>query len=143
MIDGTLRDDLEAIIEGLGYRMVELKSQPIRDTLVVSLVVHKSGGIGLEDCEVVHRTILPRLEAVLERDDIRMEVSSPGIGRKLKSWREFNAFKGEAFSLGLTDGTTMNGVLTDRSTGGITLTNDGGDHAIDEESIVWARLNDG
>lgn len=142
MIEGTVYDDIETLIEGLGFRVVELKAQPIRRALVVSLVVHKPGGIGVDDCAVVHRTVLPRLEAVLDRDDIRMEVSSPGIGRKLKSWSEFKAFRDEAVVLGLRDGTTVTGVILSVGTGSIEMKGTGGSRVIDTDSIAWARLSE-
>lgn len=142
MIEATLYEDLERLIEGLGYRIVELKAQPIRNALMVSLVVHRSGGIGVDDCAIVHRSVLPRLEAVLERDDIRMEVSSPGIGRKLKSWSEFKAFVGEGVTIGLKDGTTETGTITKSDGTRLELTGDGGTQEIDTERIAWARLTD-
>ncbi len=142
VIEGTIYDDIETLIEGLGFRVVELKAQPIRSALMVSLVVHKPGGIGVDDCATVHRTVLPRLEAVLDRDDIRMEVSSPGIGRKLKSWSEFKAFRDEAMVLGLTDGSTVSGVVSYRDLGSIELKDTGGSRVIDTGSIAWARLSE-
>lgn len=142
MIEGSLYEDLERLIEGLGYRVVELKAQPIRNALMVSLVVHRPGGIGVDDCAIVHRSVLPRLEAVLERDDIRMEVSSPGIGRKLKSWGEFKAFTEEGVTIGLKDGTTLTGTIGKSDGNSVELTADGGTQVIDTDSIAWARLTD-
>jgi len=142
VIEGNVYDDIETLIEGLGFRVVELKAQPIRRALMVSLVVYKPGGIGVDDCAVVHRTVLPRLEAVLARDDIRMEVSSPGIGRKLKSWSEFKAFAGETMVLGLKDGTSLTGLVSYLSKDAIELKDAGGTQVIDTESIAWARLSE-
>lgn len=142
MIDGTIYHDLERLIEGLGYRVVELKAQPIRNALMVSVVVHKPGGIGVDDCEVVHRTVLPRLEAVLERDDIRMEVSSPGLGRKLKSWDEFKAFRDEKMNIGFKDGSSLTGIVSVGEGNTIELRDDGGARIIDTDSIAWARLSE-
>ena len=142
MIEGTLYEDLERLIEGLGYRVVELKAQPIRNALMVSLVVHRPGGVGVDDCAIVHKSVLPRLEAVLERNDIRMEVSSPGIGRKLKSWSEFGAFVEEGVTIGLKDGATLTGIIEKSDGNSVELTADGGTQVIDTESIAWARLTD-
>ena len=50
--------------------------------------------IGVNDCAKVHRLLLPRFEALLNSQDIYMEVTSPGMNRNIKNAAEFALFKG-------------------------------------------------
>jgi ribosome maturation factor RimP len=84
--------DLNPIITGLGYTIVEFKKQQVKGTLHVSIVIYKHTGISLDDCEEVHNTVLPRIELLEDLRDIHLEVSSPGINRKFKSADEFPIF---------------------------------------------------
>ncbi|MGB9866915.1 MAG: ribosome maturation factor RimP [Bacillota bacterium] len=72
---------------------VELVKEGGRRILRVTL--DKPGGVTLDDCELVSR----QLEQLLDQVDpiqetYYLEVSSPGLNRKLKRDREFAAFKG-------------------------------------------------
>lgn len=63
---------------------------------VLRVYIDKEGGIGLEDCEVVNRTLSERLD---EEDPIagtyNLEVSSPGVDRPLVKPADFVRFAGE------------------------------------------------
>jgi ribosome maturation factor RimP len=48
----------------------------------------------LDSLAEVHRAAQPRLEALLDTDDLRIEFASPGIERTLKSFHEFAIFVG-------------------------------------------------
>jgi ribosome maturation factor RimP len=90
-----LTEDLEPVIEGLGYHIVELRAKRRNDGYTVHVVLHRDGGVTIDDCAEVHTTILPRIRITEEEQDISLEVSSPGIDRVLKSSREFSVFTGK------------------------------------------------
>jgi len=85
-------DELEPIISGMGFSLVELSRQPMKGSLQVRAVIYHYRGVGLKDCEMVHRTIMPRLELIEQSQDIYLEVTSPGITRTLKYADEFSVF---------------------------------------------------
>jgi ribosome maturation factor RimP len=76
----------------MGYSLVELNRQQIRGRLQVRVVIHHYRGIGLKDCELVHKTILPRIELMEKNREVNLEVSSPGITRNIKYAEEFAIF---------------------------------------------------
>ena len=66
----------------------------IKVTAVITKPAGDSGAVGVNDCARVHRALLPRLEAVLDSQDIYMEVASPGMERLIKNPAEFALFVG-------------------------------------------------
>ncbi len=62
----------------------------------------KEGGINIDECEVISREISAMLD---ESDPIKqnyfLEVSSPGIERKLRQPEHFEMYKGETVDVGL------------------------------------------
>lgn len=84
--------NVEPVLEGMGFSLVELKMKTIKGRTQVHLVVYRREGVTIENCSEIHKTILPRLEVFLEDQDIHLEVSSPGIGRVLKDEREYRIF---------------------------------------------------
>jgi len=93
-LDRVIRDDVQAVLRGLGCDAVEVKSAIRRGTLHVVLIIHRKSGVDTDVCADVYRTIYPRLEMLYPGKDVHLEVSSPGIGRTLKSVEEFGIFKG-------------------------------------------------
>lgn len=90
--------DCSPLVTGLGYVLVDLKVVPQNGSIKVTAVITKpagdSGAVGVNDCARVHRALLPRLEAVLDSQDIYMEVTSPGMERLIKNPAEFALFVG-------------------------------------------------
>ena len=96
---------VERTLAGLGYELVDLERTGgglLRITL--DHAAPASGAeerhIGIEDCERVSRH-LTHLFAVEDVDYDRLEVSSPGLDRPLRSARDFTRFAGEMAKLQL------------------------------------------
>ena len=64
--------------------------------------VDKEGGISLDECELVSRSLSEVLdkEAPIDRN-YYLEVSSPGVERKLKTPEHFKRYLGETVDVGL------------------------------------------
>ena len=66
----------------------------------ISVVIQpKKGEAGIESCELFHRTIQPRLELMFGRDNLSMEVSTPGLQRAFRDCYEFTVFIGKQVRL--------------------------------------------
>ena len=85
-IKETVREIIEPCVTELGYRIWDVSYQKIGADYHLEITIDSDGGIGIEDCEKVHRAIDPMLD---EYDPIEnfyyLEVSSPGIERELKT----------------------------------------------------------
>lgn len=93
---GALYEQLEPVIQGLGYTLIEASSANVKGRVHVNIIAFSENGIGTRECEEISRTILPRLEILLDNRDIALEVSSPGLERKFSSLLEFELFAGKA-----------------------------------------------
>lgn len=91
-----LRTLLEPAIEGLGYELTDLEVKLGGRDGVIRVFIDQAEGIGLEDCETVSRQI----STVLEVEDpiqehYSLEVSSPGLDRRLTKPEHYRRFAGE------------------------------------------------
>jgi ribosome maturation factor RimP len=87
---------LEPTVERLGYELADIEVRVGRREGVVRLFIDKAGGVGLADCETVSRQV----SALLDVEDplpghYVLEVSSPGLDRKLTKVEHFQRFMGE------------------------------------------------
>jgi len=87
---------LEPTVERLGYELTDLEVRLGGKGGLVRVFIDKADGIGLEDCEAVSRAI----SALLDVEDpvpenYSLEVSSPGLDRKLTKGAHFQRFMGE------------------------------------------------
>ncbi len=89
---------LDTTITGLGYELVDVE-MPGRGRLI-RLFIERSGGVTVDDCAFVSHH-LSRVLAVENIDYDRLEVSSPGLNRPLKSLRDFERFTGHQAELKL------------------------------------------
>jgi ribosome maturation factor RimP len=86
---------LEPTVEGLGYELTDLELRQGGKSGVVRVFIDKSDGVGLADCETVSRQI----SALLDVEDplpghYVLEVSSPGLDRKLTKPEHYRRFLG-------------------------------------------------
>lgn len=117
-------DLLAPVIEGMGYHIVELKSRTVQRQLHVSLVVHREPGVTLEDCSQIFRTVQPRLEMANSSRDIHLEVSSPGIARRLKTADELAVFEGRGIKFLLDEESDWRtGIIGDSGPDTVTIIN--------------------
>ncbi len=87
---------LEPAIEQLGYELSDLEIKLGGRDGLIRLFIDKADGVGLEDCETVSRQV----SALLDVENpvpghYVLEVSSPGLDRKLTKLEHFQRFIGE------------------------------------------------
>ena len=96
-VSSDLYRTVERTVGGLGYQLVDVERLG-GGLLRVSL--DAESGIGLEDCERVSRQ-LSHLFAVEQVDYQRLEVSSPGLDRRLRRVEDFARFEGKEINVQL------------------------------------------
>jgi len=136
-----LQQLLDKTVAGLGYELVDLERSG-RGALL-RVFIDSPQGIGLEDCARVSQQ-LSRVLTVENIDYDRLEVSSPGLDRPLKSERDFVRFAGQKARVKLrvpVDGRrNFVGVLRDASAGKVELDIDGKRLSVDLDNLEKARL---
>lgn len=87
---------LEPIISGHQFELVDVEYVKEGSNWYLRAYIDKTGGITVDDCELVSRT----LSDLLDKHDFIpdayiLEVSSPGLGRQLKKEKDFKRSLGE------------------------------------------------
>jgi ribosome maturation factor RimP len=85
------------VTDNCGLELVHVEILGSIKRMIVRIYIDKPGGVTLDDCSDVSR----RIERVLDREDFihssyLLEVSSPGIERKLYNLQDFRKFIGYA-----------------------------------------------
>ena len=150
---------LEPAVEDLGYELVDLDLNFSGRRGVLRLYIDRLGaatvpgpgdgpagdGIRVEDCEAVSRGVSAVLDAEdpIQRD-YDLEVSSPGLDRKLTKPAHFDRFAGQAVQGRLRkmlDGRRrFTGTLAGRSGTTVTIRVDNGDLTVPIEDLEVIRL---
>ncbi len=132
---------LENTLAGLGYELVELERSPKGSLL--RIFIDKSGGINVDDCALVSNH-LGRLFAVENVGYERLEVSSPGMDRPLRTAKDFARFAGHKARLKLrvplAGQRNFVGVLRETEAGKVGLEVDGELLSLDLGNVDKARL---
>lgn len=140
-----LADLIEPTVVNLGYELSDLELKLGGRDGVVRVFIDKPDGVDLTDCEIVSK----QLSAVLDVEDplpghYRLEVSSPGLDRKLTKPSHFQRFLGETVRVKLRfplEGRrNFRGTLVAASEDKIEIEVDGEPHSLEIAAIESARL---
>lgn len=89
--------EYEPLLEAMNIVLVDIKfsENPYNANLNVTIKV-ENGEATVDDCAKVHNLIKPRIEIQLAPEqDFNLEVSTPGLQRKIKDAYEFTLFTGK------------------------------------------------
>jgi len=137
-----VRRSLQAVLDGLGLRLVELTVSRHRGSVQIRAVIYNGSSIGTDDCSKAHRAITPRLELAFPGQDIYIEVSSPGINRLIKDGVEFACYINRGVRCYRTDISDWTaGILESAGESGIVLKTEEGVVNLDFEIIAKAKLD--
>ena len=136
---------LEPAIERLGYELSDLEVNVGGKHGVLRVFIDKSDGIGLADCEKVSLAV----SALLDVEDplpghYNLEVSSPGLDRKLTKIEHFQRFEGKTVKVQMRfpiEGRRrFRGTLVSSDDENIVVDVDGESHTLPVATIDTARL---
>jgi ribosome maturation factor RimP len=141
-IEQTVRAEIEPVLAAMGYSLVELSVGRRRGVTHVVVVLHRPGGVGVDQCAEVTRAVRPRLELVEGLADVTLEVSSPGIERTLKDPSEYAIFRGRGVRvLPAGDGEWVGGVIEAFRDGTLVLRTPAGAREFPPGAVRRARLD--
>ena len=140
-----LRKLLEPAVERLGYELADLEAKLGGRTGVIRIFIDQPDGIDLEDCEKVSLAV----SALLDIEDplpgqYTLEVSSPGLDRKLTKNAHFQRFMGQIVKVQMRfpiEGRKrFRGALMSSNDENIVVEVDGESHSLPIATIDTARL---
>jgi len=137
-----LRELVAPLVEGMGFRLVELGLHRSRSGGRVHVVIYRAQGVGVEDCAALSRNLRPRLALAAGLGEVGLEVSSPGLERVIKDPAEYEIFRGRRVPLWLREAADwLDGVNEGVSGGELALYAGGRSLRIRLDEIVKAKLD--
>ena len=139
-IKETVREAILPTVTELGYRIWDITYSKIGADYHLEITIDNDEGIGISDCERVHRAIDPILDEV---DPIEgfyyLEVSSPGAERELRTDEHITLSVGERVEAKLYHAQagkkSIVGVLSGLSDGNVVIECDGNEVSIPRADI--------
>jgi ribosome maturation factor RimP len=135
---------LEPVVERLGYELVDIEVR-LGGNGLLRLYIDQPEGVDLEDCENVSRAV----SALLDVEDplpgnYNLEISSPGLDRKLTKVEHFQRFMGETVKVQtrfpIEGRRRFRGTLVSSDDENIVVEVDGESHSLPLKTIDTARL---
>jgi ribosome maturation factor RimP len=141
-VNKMVRNEVEPILGGMGFRLVECSVARLKGAPRVILVIYRAEGVGIDECAEVSRLVFPRLQTMEGLADAGLEVSSPGIDRTFKNVAEYSIFAGRGVRI-LASGETewIGGVIEKAEKGMLELKTGGIVKSYPLDSIRRARLD--
>lgn len=145
MIGDELARLLEPTVVRLGYELADLEVRLGGKGGLVRVFIDKPEGIDLDDCEKVSRAV----SALLDIEDpipgnYQLEVSSPGLDRKLTKVEHFQRVEGETVKVQtrfpIAGRRRFRGTLVSADDENIVVEVDGKSHSLPLKMIDTARL---
>jgi len=108
--DQDLENIVTPLLDSLGLNLVEFSVGRHKGDIKINLVLYKNGGIGLDELTKAQKILRPRLELEIDRGNLSVEISSPGLSRTIKNQSEYRIFAGRSIQL-LVDDDWIEGTL--------------------------------
>jgi ribosome maturation factor RimP len=137
MVQMNLDTQIAKIIEANGAALYDTEVVTEFDETIFRVLVTKTGGVDLDLCANISHELSPFLDVHPPMNGhYRLEVSSPGIERKLKKPVHFENAIGEKVKVKLATGDKLKGILKSADKDGIVVETKQGD-----ESYTYGELN--
>ena len=135
-------------VEKLGYLLWDVFYGKEGQNLILRLTIDSPNGIGIQDCEKVSRAIDPILDTMPSLTDAySFEVSSPGLGRKIRTDAQYEAYWGKEILVHLiradeTGERDFEGILKSFDMDSISLETEKGIVTLQRSGISYTKAND-
>ena len=97
-----IKEMIQPGVENLGYELIDVESHQRMKSLKIIVYIDHLNGIQLDDCVLITKTISPIIDDDSNlRDKYILEVSSPGLNRKLIIKEHYDKFIGNVIKVKL------------------------------------------
>ena len=133
----SLETQIAKIIEANGAALYDTEIVTEFDETIYRVLITKVGGVNLDLCATISHELSPFLDVNPPMSQAyRLEISSPGIERKLVKSVHFRHAIGEKVKLKITNGDKVKGTLISADNDGVVVETKQG-----EEGFVYSELN--
>jgi len=135
----SLEESIKTTVEGCGAQLYDIVSLKENDNNIFRVYVTSKDGITLEKCAEISRMISPILDIEEPMHcKYNLEVSSPGVERKLKRIQHYKTSIGEKVKIKDFDKNIIKGELIEANDESIKLKTKHGDEIIPYDEISSA-----
>jgi len=137
----SLESDIKSMVESLGLRLYDISTLSEHEETIyrVNISSPKVGGVTMDQIVEVTKLISPLLDVTPPvRGEYRLEVSSPGIERKLRTLNHYECSIGEKVRLQTLDKRKIKGVLKSVENEEITVETEEGEEKLAYKDIAKA-----
>jgi len=135
----SLETDIKNLVESIGLHLYDTSVVTEHGETIYRVNVIGEGGTTLDQCVEATRLISPLLDVTPPvHGEYRLEVSSPGIERKLRTLDHFRFSVGEKVKMTLQDKTKLRGELKSVDEGSIVIETEEGEREVAFSDIVKA-----
>jgi len=133
-------NEIKKVVESFGATLYGIETEKAGDASIYRVLIQKIGGVDLDLCANISRVLSPLLDTNPPvRGQYYLEVSSPGIERKLTIREHFVMSIGEKIKLKATEAGKHTGALKSVEGDTITVETDNGDVKIALSDIIKAK----
>lgn len=135
----SLEQDIKNLVASIGLHVYDTAIVSENGETIYRINVVGEGGTSLDQCVEATRLLSPMLDVTPPvQGEYRLEVSSPGIERKLRTLEHFRFSVGEKVKMTLQDKSKIRGALKAVDGETITLETDEGIRDVRFDSVVKA-----
>ncbi len=135
---------MEESARGLGYTIYEYGLSVRGENTHIAVRIDKIEGVSHQDCECFSRELSQRLDVAALVPNYSLEVSSPGLNRKLRNIDEYIRFIGSPVKVVVDRGDmrdTLQGTLREVSEKELIIKGEQGEFNVEISRIVQANLD--
>jgi len=137
----SLESDIKSMVESLDLKIYDITTVSENEETIyrVNIISPTTEAVTMDQVVKVTKMISPLLDVTAPvRGDYRLEVSSPGIERKLKSLMHFQCALGEKLRVQTTEDKKLRGTLKSVVGDLITLDTEEGEKAFSYKDVIKA-----
>lgn len=144
----SVRAAAEPVANEMGLALWDVVFVKEGPTFVLRLVIDREGGVDMDCCEAFSRAIDPLIDELDPTEsEYCLEVSSPGLGRELRTDAHLAAFVGKEVAVKLFKKNEAGikeaeGVLQSFDSASLTLALAGGPAVFDRSAVAHVKAND-
>ncbi len=143
-----VREIADPVAEQLGLSVWDVFYGKEGQNMIMRITIDKPEGIGIQDCESMSRAVDPLIdEANLTSAPYSFEVSSPGLGRRIRTDDQFTVWNGRPVAVKLIreDEDHMReyrGTLTSSTADDFTIETENGSRTISKSAVAYVKADD-
>jgi len=136
----NLDEEIEKIVRSHGAEFYDSETVSENDRTIYRIYITRPGGVDLDLCAEISNDLSPMLDIHPPvSGNYFLEVSSPGIERRLSKPRHFRNAVGERVRLKTTDGKTLRGTVESADDEAVLIRDGDGEQRLEYPKILKAR----